>query len=267
MSLIYKLLIDKLNSNSSLIEDWFAEKFISNKPLFCNSVDLRHSGFKIAPVDTNCFPAGFNNLSYSSKEYAKDIVNKFLKENYPNARKILILPESHTRNLKYLNNLNCIYQILSSEGKEVICGSLIENINNKLELEIGDNKTITLHELVRKSNRIVTKSGFVPDLIISNNDFTTKPSDILQNLSQPIIPPLSLGWHNRQKSTYFDIYNYLTKELSNLIDIDHWLISTIHTKCDQFNLKNKKGLDVIAYNVDNILQKIKEKYKEYNINV
>ena len=27
------------------------------------SVDLRNSGFKLAPVDTNLFPGGFNNLN------------------------------------------------------------------------------------------------------------------------------------------------------------------------------------------------------------
>ncbi|MGT2492998.1 glutamate--cysteine ligase [Cupriavidus basilensis] len=30
-------------------------------PFYC-SVDLRNAGFKLAPVDTNLFPGGFNNL-------------------------------------------------------------------------------------------------------------------------------------------------------------------------------------------------------------
>jgi len=30
--------------------------------VYC-SVDLRNAGFKLAPVDTNLFPGGFNNLS------------------------------------------------------------------------------------------------------------------------------------------------------------------------------------------------------------
>jgi glutamate--cysteine ligase len=31
--------------------------------LLFGSVDLRNAGFKLAPVDTNLFPGGFNNLN------------------------------------------------------------------------------------------------------------------------------------------------------------------------------------------------------------
>ena len=45
------------------IEHWFRSQWKKNTVPFYCSVDLRNSGFKLAPVDTNLFPGGFNNLN------------------------------------------------------------------------------------------------------------------------------------------------------------------------------------------------------------
>lgn len=42
------------------IEHWFRNEWQKNAVPFYCSVDLRNSGFKLAPVDTNLFPGGFN---------------------------------------------------------------------------------------------------------------------------------------------------------------------------------------------------------------
>ena len=44
------------------IEHWFRLQWQEHLTPFYASVDLRNSGFKVAPVDTNLFPGGFNNL-------------------------------------------------------------------------------------------------------------------------------------------------------------------------------------------------------------
>src|ERR1044072_6022016 len=45
------------------IEDWFSRQWrLSPAPVY-GSVDLRNAGFKLAPVDMNLFPGGFNNLN------------------------------------------------------------------------------------------------------------------------------------------------------------------------------------------------------------
>src|SRR5258706_16452607 len=44
------------------IERWFRTQWLEHEVPFYTSVDLRNSGFKLAPVDTNLFPGGFNNL-------------------------------------------------------------------------------------------------------------------------------------------------------------------------------------------------------------
>ena len=45
------------------IERWFRLEWMEHTPPFYSSVDLRNAGFKLAPVDTNLFPGGFNNLT------------------------------------------------------------------------------------------------------------------------------------------------------------------------------------------------------------
>ena len=47
---------------SVAIERWFRLRWQAQEAPFYCSVDLRNSGFKLAPVDTNLFPGGFNNL-------------------------------------------------------------------------------------------------------------------------------------------------------------------------------------------------------------
>jgi len=51
-----------LNSQAQ-IETWFRSQWLKTPAPFYTSVDLRNAGFKLAPVDTNLFPAGFNNLN------------------------------------------------------------------------------------------------------------------------------------------------------------------------------------------------------------
>ena len=45
------------------IERWFRLEWMEHTPPFYTSVDLRNAGFKLAPVDTNLYPGGFNNLT------------------------------------------------------------------------------------------------------------------------------------------------------------------------------------------------------------
>ena len=54
---------EQLIARSPDIEAWFRSQWLKTPPPFYCSVDLRNAGFKLAPVDTNLFPGGFNNLS------------------------------------------------------------------------------------------------------------------------------------------------------------------------------------------------------------
>ena len=45
------------------IERWFRLEWMEHTPPFYTSVDVRNAGFKLAPVDTDLFPTGFNHLT------------------------------------------------------------------------------------------------------------------------------------------------------------------------------------------------------------
>lgn len=45
------------------IERWFRLEWMEHTPPLYTSVDVRNAGFKLAPVDTNLFPGGWNNLT------------------------------------------------------------------------------------------------------------------------------------------------------------------------------------------------------------
>lgn len=263
MHKITEILLQKISSKSDFIENWFAEKFSQNSPLIYNSVDLRHSFFKIVPVDTNCFPAGFNNLSSSSKNLAKKIADEFLNKNFPGATKILIVPENHTQNLRYLNNVRNLQEIFADK-REVVIGSVIEDLKSEMRIDLENGDFITLQPLTRKAEQVAV-GDFIPDVIVMNNDLTSGIPQILQNIAQPIMPSVHLGWHQRTKSQHFKIYNQLAEEISALIDLDPWLISTINDECHDIDFKEQIGIEPLAKEVDELLKKIAAKYQQYDV--
>ena len=68
------------------------------------------------PVDTNLYPAGFNNISPRAEGRAARFFRHFVEGRYPQARRILIVPENHTRNLAYLDNL-AVLEHLADAGR------------------------------------------------------------------------------------------------------------------------------------------------------
>jgi glutamate--cysteine ligase len=264
MPKITEILLQKITAFEPQIEAWFGKKFQENPALFYNSVDLRHDSFKIAPVDTNCFPAGFNNLSEVSKDLAKKTVDDFLSKNFPQVKKILIIPENHTQNIRYLENLRNLQEILADK-RQVMIGSLIEDLKEPLKIDLESDGSITLNPLTRNEQKITTLSGFSPDLIVLNNDLTPGVAQVLQNLKTDIIPSSAMGWYRRTKSQHFTIYNELAAELCALINLDPWLISSFHDSCHDLDFKEQIGLEFLAKAVDELLAKVAQKYQQYGI--
>jgi len=261
---ITEILSQKIAAKQREIEEFFAKNFSENPPLFYNSVDLRHNGVKIAPIDTNCFPAGFNNLSPDSKITAKKIADDFFNKNFPAAKKILIIPENHTRNFRYLENLKNLYEILG-EKREVKIGTLIPELKEKTEIALENGGSIALHPLTKKSQKISTIDGFEADILILNNDLTNGIPEILNDLETPIIPSEKMGWYARTKSNHFTIYNRLAVEVAQILEIDPWLISSLHRSCHDVNFKEQKGLKCLAKYVDELIENLRQKYQQYGI--
>ena len=53
--------IDRIKTKNDQIRGWLLTQELNNELPLYSSVDIRDAGFKMAVVDTNLFPAGFNN--------------------------------------------------------------------------------------------------------------------------------------------------------------------------------------------------------------
>jgi glutamate--cysteine ligase len=246
------------------IEHWLRTQWLEHASPFYASVDLRNSGFKLAPVDTNLFPGGFNNLNPDFLPLCVQAMQIAVEKICPEARGVLLIPENHTRNLFYLQNVAQIALILKQAGMRVRIGSLLPEITAATQIQLPDGGALTLEPLVRHGNRLGL-ADFDPCVVLLNNDLSAGVPDILKNLEQSIFPPLSAGWYTRRKSQHFTAYDRVADEFAKLLDIDPWLINPYFATCDQVNFQERVGEECLAAQVDVVLQKIRVKYAEYGV--
>ncbi len=246
------------------IEHWLRGKWQQHAiPFYC-SVDLRNSGFKLAPVDTNLFPGGFNNLNTDFLPLCVQAMMAAVEKICPEAHSILIIPESHTRNIYYLQNVHVLERIMRHAGLNIRIGSLIPEITEPTPINLPDGNTLLLEPIVRKGNRL-SVGNFDPCAILLNNDLSSGIPDNLKNLDQIIIPPIHAGWTTRLKSQHFTAYDRVAQEFAELIGIDTWLINPYFNSCGKIDFHEEKGVDCVAATVDEILSNIKEKYTQYGV--
>jgi glutamate--cysteine ligase len=247
------------------IEHWFRTQWQDRAAPFYASVDLRNSGFKLAPVDTNLFPGGFNNLNRDFMPLCVQAAMSAVEKVCPVAQRFLLIPENHTRNTFYLQNVVALAAILRHAGLQVRIGSLLPEITAPTTLDLPDGATLTLEPLRREGSRLKL-DGFDPCAILLNNDLSAGVPDILKGLDQPVIPPLGAGWHARRKSSHFSAYNHVAGEFARLVNIDPWLINPFFATCGEINFQERRGEECLAAHVDDMLQSIREKYCEYGVN-
>jgi len=246
------------------VETWLRQQWLKTSSPFYASVDLRNAGFKLAPVDTNLFPAGFNNLNPSFMPLCIQAAQTAVERACPTAKRVLIVAENHTRNMFYLESLETLRDIFQKAGLEARIGSLRDDITETMTVDLPSGKTCTLEPLVRKGNRVAV-GDFSPCLVLLNNDLSAGRPAILEDLEQEVMPPLHAGWSTRKKSDHFTQYSAVAKEFAEQIGIDPWLISPLTLQCGEVNFKEKAGTECLARNIDNLLMSIRSKYREYNI--
>ena len=251
-------------NNQTTIESWFRNAWRDVQIPFYASVDIRNSGYKIAPVDTNLFPSGFNNLNSSFESLCIHAAQMAIEHTQLPIDKILIIPENHTRNLFYLENIASLQSIIQKAGFEVRIGTLMEDITTPTRIELDSSNTVLLEPIRRDQNRILV-DNFNPDLILLNNDLTGGEPDMFKNIEQKITPPTSLGWSSRLKSNHFNFYKKVAKEFAELIGIDPWLIDPMFRNCGKVDFMKREGVDCLSSNVKSLLEAINTKYNEHDI--
>lgn len=248
----------------AVINEWFQAQWEKTVPPVYGSVDLRNAGFKIAPIDMNLFPAGFNNLNPNFLSRAVEGAQKIIETLVPSAKKILLIPESHSRNLLYWENIRALLSILEQAGFTVRFGLLDEALNSPKEMPLISGGSILVEPIIRSDDQLVL-SDFKPDVVLLNNDLSEGIPAILQHLNHPIIPPAELGWSQRLKSGHFQYYAEVAKEFAQAVNIDPWLIEPLFRHCGKIDFMQREGMECLIANAENLFEAIQKKYDEYQI--
>jgi len=247
------------------IEHWFRKQWNNHTAPFYGSVDLRNSGFKLAPVDMNLFPGGFNNLNPDFLPLAVQAAQSAVERACPEAKSILLIPENHTRNTYYLQNVAALVHIFRQAGLTVRLGSLNPEITEPTQLTAAGGDIITVEPLERRGNRVVLADGFSPCIVLLNNDLSAGLPDILKNIEQNLLPPLHAGWAVRRKTNHFAAYDRVVADFAQMLSIDPWLINPYFFAAKGLDFQSRQGEDQLAALVDQMLDKIRVKYREYGI--
>jgi glutamate--cysteine ligase len=248
------------------IERWFRLEWMEHTPPFYTSVDVRNAGFKLAPVDTNLFPGGWNNLTPEMLPLAVQAAMAAIEKICPEAKNLLLIPEKHTRNTFYMTNVARLVQIFTQAGLNVRLGSLDPEVKEPTTFELPGGESLTMEPLLRSQRRLGLKN-FDPCTILLNNDLSAGIPAVLEGLhEQYLLPPLHAGWAVRRKTNHFQAYEEVAKKFSKLMGMDPWLINPMFSQCGEVNFAEGTGIECVQTNVDALLGKIRRKYKEYGIN-
>ena len=233
-------------------------------PLY-SSVDLRFSGHKIAPIDTNVFPAGFNNLSAGFRKNAGKLFREYFFSRYPSAKKILLIPELNTKNAYYWENIWVIKSVLEDEGYEVRVGIANEEFRREsVSFSSASGQIIEAKRVFQEENSAMI-DGFVPDIVMINNDFSEKCPKTLHNLRQPVLPPIEIGWHARKKDVHFEFYNRLCGELADILEVDPWVMSVETALESGVDFDFPEDRERVSTRAAEILSIVKSEYSKRNI--
>ena len=185
-----ELHLEKILSQKNAISDWIDQQERKEDLPLYSSVDIRDAGFKTAVVDTNLFPAGFNNLCKLTLDAAKGDLKEVINARVPGCSRILLVTEEHTRNKWYLENVHVIQQLLEASNFSVSVASFLDSNPTEcdefgyIELETAKGNTVKMHCLKHVIMKMDSQDTSF-DLIIPNNDLTTGFPDSPKNSKIP----------------------------------------------------------------------------------
>ena len=242
--------------NLNKIDEWIKKKKEISKPPFYTSTDIRVSENKVVAVDTNIFPAGFNNLSNDFlKKSAKNIKMYIEKLNLP-VERILIIPELHTRNPFYWDNIIAIKKMFEIAGILSDVGLIVDDGTNfMIEFDSTSDLKVKATTVDKSSNKVFV-NDFMPDLILINSDFSTHFPNILKDIDQPVIPPVEVGWHSRRKNIHFDFYNSLVDEFCKIFNMDSKIFQLKTELIKNINVEEEDDRSKVANLINELKSKI-----------
>ena len=261
-SMIRDYLHNQICENFSDLQTWFQSLSRQLAYPIYSSYDIRDSGYKIANVDANIYPAGFNNICPTDKETSADLFKKYIQLHYSYPiKKILLVTEEHTKNPYYVENISTLNELLTEAGFAVQM-AFPSDLPEPITLESATGKKIKFGSGYQNSSWV---KDFKPDLIISNNDFSFSLDQWAQDIQVPINPPRELGWYQRKKSRYFKNYNQLADKFAEVVKVDPFLVRVETEEFLNFDINSDESRDHLSEQVDVFLKNLSQNYKEKNI--
>lgn len=261
---IQSSLHERLAARADQAQAWFHEMRKGMAFPFYSSFDIRDSGFKVAPVDANIYPAGWNNICPTDQESVAPAITGYLGAHYAKKiERICLLAEEHTTNLYYWDNVHALKRMIESAGLRVEV-SVPRPLEKAFSIRSANGSVIEVQPL-SKEGKVLVGEGFEPDLIISNNDFSDAKERWAEGLIIPINPPRELGWYQRKKSLHFKHYNRLAGEFAKILDVDPWVLQVETDVLFDSDLSFAENRERAAAKADEMLAQIRKKYQEHGI--
>lgn len=255
---------EKICVKKNEVEEWFLHKQKGLQFPVYSSFDVRDSHFKVANIDANVFPAGFNNICQMDKDNAVGLVDEYLNTHYGSQYKnVLLLTEEHTKNAFYWENVKTLSNLIEQGGREVRL-AIPREFDEPLSVESISGHQMQVYSAKMENDRI-RLGEFVPDLVVSNNDFSEAYESWGQQLVTPMNPPRQLGWYQRRKHEFFNHYNQLAFEFCELVEIDPWTFQVTTEIFSGFDANERDSRIKLAEVVDNLIAEIEMEYKKRSI--
>ncbi len=240
------------------------ESIEDNIPLYM-SADIRDAGFKIASIDANLYPAGFNNLDASFHELAASGLKAALARYGVTTGKLLIVSEEHTRNLFYLENVYALCSILRRAGfqTEITTQFALEGENyqdGRLSLTTAKGSTLEILDPGSIGNRVGEFAA-----VVLNHDSSAGTADWLKGAGIPVLPAWQAGWHTRSKARHFAHYRELMQDFSQIVGVDPWFFGALDAHITDTDINADAARAAIAGKAEILLKEIQAKYDEYQI--
>ncbi|MBV6492680.1 MAG: hypothetical protein LDLANPLL_00677 [Turneriella sp.] len=258
------LLQNKIITALPRIEEWLLS-LEKDAPLYM-SADIRDAEFKIASIDANLYPAGFNNLDSSFYALAvKELKAALSKKNITQGAHLLLVSEEHTRNLFYLENIHVLKTLLENAGYKITVTTAFElegalYANTFAHLQSASGNIVSLLNPTEAKAHLNNFSA-----IVMNHDSSAGTPQWLQETSLPTLPTWRAGWHTRSKARHFFHYANLAAELGKIVGVDPWFLSPLGTRIAGIDINEDISREKVAHEAEVLLKEIQKKYTEYHI--
>jgi glutamate--cysteine ligase len=224
-------------------------------------MDVRDAGWKIAAVDVNLFPAGFNNLSVEDRALAAKKFREFFSARLLTTSpwRVTVVPESHTQNMGYLENLAGLLEILREAGVEPkLLWPGTPSIPKAWTL-----KTTSGKELVYLPPTEALENS---QAMLLNHDLSGGIPSAIADVKIPTFPSPKLGWYRRRKSNHFEIVDSLLQKLEQQFPFfDSWYFSMRSSIVPEVDFESEIGLKTLVQATESIFELLKQDYLDRKI--